>query len=64
MKQIKRFMFAIFVGSFIFVGSGCSVYGFGIGAFLDSKEVKEMEFPVEQISSIPMKSKIKIFLKN
>ena len=64
MRLIKLLIFSLFVGTFIFVSSGCSIYGFGIGALSDSNKIKDLEIPNEQASSISKNSHIQILLKN
>ncbi len=65
MKMIKQLVFALFVGSFALVVSGCSVIGFGIGNASDSNnKISWQEFSGEELTQMPKNSEIQIFLKN
>ena len=66
MKIIKKIMFALFLGSVAFAGTGCSAIGYGIGAAADSNGVKNFGVPPEQNSPLQIHeySRIQILLKN
>ena len=64
MKRIKQLIFALHLGLFVLVGSGCSAVGFGIGALSDSYKSENLEISSEQAPSLQRNSHIQILLKN
>ena len=64
MKQLKQFVFVLFVVQSMLSATGCSAIGFGIGAASDSNKINRQEFSGEELTRIPKNSQIQIFLKN